>query len=263
MAPTKGANLRATTERRHLLCVVQMTALSLDPPPPDLPPPDLPSAGPSSAGPPKFRAVLSFILFFFSLSLGIFSCLFFSLWGSSRGILVVFWSSGPSNVRVFALGCRVKPRRLRPPEREREKKKHKMIPRETQKKRNGGGEGKKARNFGLSHPSGPHPSGPHFGPPKGVCFFCVFFFFILLFYCFLEKEGHKIETPILAKVGLAKVGQLRLAKVGQTFFRPTSVWPKSVWPKSVSAGSKVSLLSKMVRSVLPVHTRNCSEMCGT
>ena len=38
-----------------------------------------------------------------------------------------------------------------------------------------------------------------------ILLFCFFFF---------EKEGHKIETPILAKVGLAKVGQIRMAKVG-------------------------------------------------
>ena len=30
---------------------------------------------------------------------------FFSLWGSSRGILVVFWSVGTSNVLVFRLSC--------------------------------------------------------------------------------------------------------------------------------------------------------------
>ena len=33
--------------------------------------------------------------------------------------------------------------------------------------------------------------------------------------------------------------------------------------RTIGSGSKVSLLSKMARSVLPVHTRNCSEMCGT
>ena len=39
-------------------------------------------------------------VFFFSLS-GVFSCLFFSLWGSSRGIVVVFWIPAPSNVHVW------------------------------------------------------------------------------------------------------------------------------------------------------------------
>ena len=33
--------------------------------------------------------------------------------------------------------------------------------------------------------------------------------------------------------------------------------------RTIGSGSKVSLLSKIARSVLPVHTRNCSEMCGT
>ena len=68
-------------------------------------------------------------------------------------------------MNAFGLsGCRVKPRRLwgpgastttnipwkDPKERERERR----------KKENCGGEGKKARNFGPSHPPGPHPSGP-------------------------------------------------------------------------------------------------------
>ena len=59
----------------------------------------------ASAGPPdisRFFLPHSHFLFLF-LSLGIFSCLFFSLRGSSRGILVVFWSVGTSYVLVFAL----------------------------------------------------------------------------------------------------------------------------------------------------------------
>ena len=39
----------------------------------------------------------------FSLSLGVFSWLFFSLSGSYRGILVVFLKAGTSNMLVFAL----------------------------------------------------------------------------------------------------------------------------------------------------------------
>ena len=72
-------------------CVVQMTAL-----PPSTEPP---SARPPSSGPPKFSFFFSLsrshlVLFF--LSLGVFSCLFFSLWGSSCGILLVFWWSWPT-----------------------------------------------------------------------------------------------------------------------------------------------------------------------
>ena len=106
-----------------------------DRPPPDRPPPDRPlpsagrpsagppfagppSAGPPSAGPPKISRFFFllpppiFILFFslsgdllvsfFSLRMS--SRVFFLCGGSSRGILVVFWSVGTSNVLVFALG---------------------------------------------------------------------------------------------------------------------------------------------------------------
>ena len=51
------------------------------------------SAGPSSAGPPKISR-------FFSLSRSHFRSLF--LWGSSRGILVVFEAQGPSNEHVWS-----------------------------------------------------------------------------------------------------------------------------------------------------------------
>ena len=66
------------------------------------PGPPHPSAGPLlhwTAPPPdrpKFRALFSFSHSHFHS--------FFSLWGSSRGILVVFRSVGTSNVLVFALG---------------------------------------------------------------------------------------------------------------------------------------------------------------
>ena len=50
---------------------------------------------PKGGGGPKFRA------FFFPSPTPIF-ILFFSLWGSSRGILVVFEAPGRSNVRVWS-----------------------------------------------------------------------------------------------------------------------------------------------------------------
>ena len=68
---------------------------SAGPPAPDLPPPDR----------PNFRALFLLLLPFshlFSLSGGL--LVFFSLWGSSRGIVVVFWRPAPSNVHVWALG---------------------------------------------------------------------------------------------------------------------------------------------------------------
>ena len=37
----------------------------------------------------------------------------------------------------------------------------------------------------------------------------------------------------------------------------------TLYVRTIGSGSKVSLLSKMARSVLPVYARNCSEMCGT
>ena len=52
--------------------------------------------GPEGVGGPKFRA-------FFPCPAAKF-VLFFPLWGSSRGILVVFEAPGGSNVRVWALG---------------------------------------------------------------------------------------------------------------------------------------------------------------
>ena len=57
--------------------------------------------GCSKGGGPEGWPAQNFALFFSSPT-PIF-ILFFSLWGSSRGILVVFWSVGPSNVLVFAL----------------------------------------------------------------------------------------------------------------------------------------------------------------
>ena len=61
---------------------------------PGAPPPYCPSAGP-----PLRRTAQNFALFFPSPT----SIFHSSLWGSSRGILVVFWSVGTSNVLVFAL----------------------------------------------------------------------------------------------------------------------------------------------------------------
>ena len=69
--------------------------------------PPTPCHGHPAAGPPKISRFFSPLppqfSFFFFLSLGVFSCLFSFLSGSSRGILVVFWSVGTSNVLVFAL----------------------------------------------------------------------------------------------------------------------------------------------------------------
>ena len=72
--------------------------------------------------PPSFSCLFSLskdLLVSFFLSLGVFSCPFFSLWGSSRVFFLslgvfswnfdgVFGRPGPSNVCVFASGCRVK-----------------------------------------------------------------------------------------------------------------------------------------------------------
>ena len=126
---------------------------------PDRPPLDRPHVGPPSAGlpkiftfffllPPPFSFFFSLsgdlLVSFFSLSPGVFSCLFSSLWGSSQGIVVVFWSVGTSNVL------------------QREKKRHEKIPREREKKRMkmGVAEGKKSAKFWAPHPSGPPPFEP-------------------------------------------------------------------------------------------------------
>ena len=100
-----------------VLVLVLVWLLVLDPPgPPCAGPPALDHAGPANIS-----------RFFFSSPAPMFA-LFVSLWVSSRGILVVFEASEPSNVRVWSSRFRVKPRRPR----------------------------------SRSHPSGPHPSGPHF-----------------------------------------------------------------------------------------------------
>ena len=62
--------------------------------------------GAPKGGGPKFRAFFSLSrhnFHSFSLSLGVFSCLFSSLSESSRGILVVFWSVGPPGVSQDSL----------------------------------------------------------------------------------------------------------------------------------------------------------------
>ena len=60
--------------------------------------------GPRWTPPPLRRTAqnfaLSFLLVSFFLSPGVFLCLFSSLRGSSRGIVVVFWSVGTSSVLV-------------------------------------------------------------------------------------------------------------------------------------------------------------------
>ena len=79
----------------------QETALPRKPPfpgtalPGDRPSRDRPSRDPPFPGPPKISR------FFFPLPPAKF-VLFFDLWGSSRGILVVFEAPGPSNVNVWS-----------------------------------------------------------------------------------------------------------------------------------------------------------------
>ena len=93
--------------------------------PPDRPPPDR----------PKFRS-------FFPLSIFV---LFLSLWGSSRGILVVFVKTGTLKcARLEFSGCCVKPRWVR----------GQLI--------------SSGPHPSGPCPSGPHPSGPHPSePPSG------------------------------------------------------------------------------------------------
>ena len=71
------------------------------------PPPD-----PLPLDRPKFRFFVPSsapIFALFSLSLGVFSCFFFSLWGSSRRILVVFLKAW--TLKLCTSGCRAKPGR--------------------------------------------------------------------------------------------------------------------------------------------------------
>ena len=75
-----------------VLCVVQMTALS-----PDRPPPDRPKIR------VFFPATAPIFVLFLSLW-GSFRVFFFCLWGSSRGILVVFWSARTLNCARFRTG---------------------------------------------------------------------------------------------------------------------------------------------------------------
>ena len=75
----------------------------------------------------------------FSLSQGVFSCLFFL---SLAGLFVEFWwfeAPGPSNVHVWALGLSSE-----------ERKRHEKIPRERKKSENGSGEEGKHAKFGES-----------------------------------------------------------------------------------------------------------------
>ena len=116
--------------------------------------------GPRRVGSPKFCA-------FLSLSRPIFA-LFVFLWGSARGILVVFEAREESNVHVWSSRVvRVKPRRSRrgfTRQTEKFKREHLRVPvftnttkiqrkrptREGEKNKKCGGRGKKERNFGRS-----------------------------------------------------------------------------------------------------------------
>ena len=71
---------------------------------------------------------------------------------------------------------------------------------ERQKERNGGGRGKKARNFGA-----PPFGAPPFGAPKGVCSSVLFFF--ILFFFFLKKKARRLKHQFWPKS--ATFGQSR------------------------------------------------------
>ena len=143
--PTLGTARRIlATTRQTLATTFQDLSAPPDPPP---------SPGPPSAGPPKisrFFFLLPPHFHSFFLPPGIFSCLSSSLWGSSRGILVVFWSVGTSNVLVFALwlSCET-PAACRPPTHLRVLALTPPIPRNDSKREkkneNGGGRRKKKR----------------------------------------------------------------------------------------------------------------------
>ena len=93
-----------------------------------------PQCGAPKGGEPKISRFFSFSHFHFHS--------FFSLWGSSRGILVVFWSVGTSNVLVFAFRSCGSPRRP-----EREKKTREDRQREKKRMKMEVGEGKKRAKF--------------------------------------------------------------------------------------------------------------------
>ena len=187
-----------------------------------------PSAGPPSTRPPLRRTTQNFALSFslsrshfqFFLSLGMFSCLFFSLRVvSSCVFLVVFWSVGTSNVLVFALG--LSPAALGPPglhttARELQtrtfqgpcastKIQRKDPTEREERKKIVAGEGTKSAKFWALHPSGPHPFG-----------------------------GPTLRGPTLSRFGLVfgperPVHCLTLRRhVG-----PKRHWPKQVRPKQV------------------------------
>ena len=114
-------------------CVCVLCVSSPDPPPRTAPPPDRPSAGP-----PKMSRFFSFSrhnFHSFSLSLGVFSCLFSSLSGSSRGIVVENTTKIPQEDSERERGKKTR----EDTQRERERKRMKIV----------AGEGKKTRNFGL------------------------------------------------------------------------------------------------------------------
>ena len=142
--------------------------------------------GPKGEGGPKFRA-------FFPSPAAKF-VLFFPLWGSSRGILVVFEAPGRSNVRVWSSLVEKGAKFWAVPGEGRSKQTLKPTPTHEMKQY-------PCHSDNTQHNTTQHKSNsiwPKSVRPKSV----------------LAKVGHTTETLTLAKVGLAKVGQPKqLAKV--------------------------------------------------
>ena len=115
-------------------------------------------------GGPQFRAhVLPLPFSFFFLSLGIFSCLFFTLCGSYRGILVVFWSS--RTLKCARGDSHDSPRaktRTVPADQNTTKIPREDPQREKKETKMGMGEEKKKENLG-----GPEEGGPAGRPTDG------------------------------------------------------------------------------------------------
>ena len=185
---------------------LRRTPLRRTPPAPDPLPPDR----------PKFRSFFSFShphFHSFFLSLGMFSCLFSSLWR----LLVEFWwcfgQLGTSNVLVFAGAAGAShdsprtpnvhisgPRRFKHHQNSTKKTKRESKLWREREKKSAKFWAPTLRGSTLPHPSGPHPSGPHpLGPhPLGP-------------HHDTKNIGQKNG---LAKIGLAKIGQIRMAKTG-------------------------------------------------
>ena len=224
------------------LCCVLLCVVGLDP---SHPPPD-PSAGPSSAR-PLSAGPLKISLFFPSPA-PIF-VLFLSLWGSSRGMLVVFLNSGTLKCARLGSPCETPaasglamrtpkcifsgPRRFK-----HHQNSTKGPPREGGKNENcGGRREKKARNFGP-----PTFRGPTFRRP--------IFFWVSAPPC---GPHHDTRTPRSKWIGQKWIGP---NCIGQNWIDPKltgpkprlpkprlpnldwpnlvqSGWPKQDWPKSI------------------------------